>query len=63
MLPFQSLALSTLNDRKGVYALITKDEDRSKPLILRKPSVRKKLQEPSGPSSVSGQRKVKNQER
>ena len=63
MLPFRSLALSTLNDRKGVYALITKDEDRSKPLILRKPSVRKKLQEPSSPPSASGQRKVKNQER
>ena len=63
MLPFQSLSLSTLNDRKGVYALITKDEDRSKPLILRKPSVRKKLQEPSSPPSASGQRKVKNQER
>ena len=47
MLPFASLSLSTLNGHKGIYALITRDEDRSKPLILRKPSVRKKLQEPS----------------
>lgn len=46
MLPFASLSLSTLNGHKGIYALITKDEDRSRPLILRKPSVRKKLQEP-----------------
>ena len=30
MLPFEFLSLSTLNGRKGVYALISKDEDRSK---------------------------------
>ena len=63
MMPFQSLALTTLNGRKGIYALITKDEDRSKPLILRKPSVRKKLQEPTAPPKASGPIKVKGQER
>lgn len=47
MLPFASLSLSTLNGHKGIYALITRDEDRSRPLILRKPSVRKKLREQS----------------
>ena len=47
MLPFASLSLSTLEGYKGIYALISKDEDRSKPLILRRPSVRKKLQEQS----------------
>lgn len=46
MLPFASLSLSTLNGHRGIYALIAKDEDRSRPLILRKPSVRKKLHEP-----------------
>ena len=63
MLPFASLSLSTLDGYKGVYALITKDEDRSKPLILRKPSVRKKLQESSGPPKTSGQRKAGEPER
>ena len=47
ILPFQSLALSTLEDRKGIYALISKDENRFQKLILRKPSVRKRLQEKS----------------
>lgn len=45
MLPFQSLSLSGLKDRKGTFALISKDEDRFQKLILRRPSVRKKLQE------------------
>ena len=47
LLPFQTLSLSGLKDRKGTFALISKDEDRFQKLILRKPSVRKKLQEQS----------------
>lgn len=47
MLPFPSLALSTLEGRKGTYALISKDEDRFQKLRLRKPSVREKLQQPA----------------
>ena len=45
MLPFQTLSLSGLKDRKRTFALISKDEDRFQKLILRRPSVRKKLQE------------------
>lgn len=45
MLPFQSLAFSSMVGRNGLFALISKDENRTKPLRLRKPSVRKKLQE------------------
>lgn len=45
LLPFRSLALSNLKDRKGVYAMIGKDEDRSQ--NLRRPSVRSKLQQAS----------------
>ncbi len=45
MLPFQSLTLSTLNGRKGTYALIRQDENRFQPLVLRRPSLRKQLQE------------------
>ena len=45
LLPFRSLALSNLKDRKGVYALIGKDEDRSQSLW--RPSVRSKLQQAS----------------
>ena len=32
MLPFQSLALTTLNDRKGIFAVISGTEDRSQQL-------------------------------
>ena len=45
LLPFRSLALSNLKDRKGVYAMIGKDEDRSQ--SLRRPSIRSKLQQAS----------------
>ncbi len=45
MLPFETLTLSSLNDRKGIFALIRQDENRFRPLRLRKSSVRKKLQE------------------
>ena len=45
MLPFQTLSLSTLEGYKGRFALISKDENRFQKLVLRKPSVRKKLQE------------------
>ena len=55
MLPFESLALSTLEGRKGIYATISKDENRFQKLRLRKPSVLKKLhdaQEQVKPASV-----------
>ena len=62
MLPFQSLSFSTLEGRKGRYALITKDESRFQKLVLRKPSVRKKLQQPL-PDSPAAKKKPKEQER
>ena len=46
-MPFQSFALSRLKDHKGLYAMISKNEDRSEPLREVKPSVRGKLQEKS----------------
>ena len=45
LLPFRSLALSNLTDRKGVFAVISREEDRTQPLRSRKPSVRSKLQQ------------------
>ena len=42
---FHPLPSTTLKDRRGVYALIGKDEDRSQ--SLRRPSVRSKLQQAS----------------
>ena len=45
LLPFRSLALSNLKDRKGVFAVISKEEDRTQSLRSRKPSVRSKLQQ------------------
>jgi len=62
MLPFQSLSFSTLEGRRGTYALITRDEDRFQKLVLRKPSVRKKLQQPL-PDSPAAKKKPKEQER
>lgn len=45
LLPFSSLALTTLKGRRGVFAVISKEEDRTQPLRCRKPSVRSKLQQ------------------
>lgn len=55
LLPFRSLALSNLKDRKGVYALIGKDEDRSQ--SLRRPSVRSKLQQAAAEQKPSAAKK------
>ena len=56
LLPFPSLALSMLDGRKGIYAIISKDENRNQPLQKRKPSVRDKLQkaasEPKSPAAA-----------
>ena len=43
LLPFDSLTLSTLEGRKGIFAMISGDENRFQKLRLRKPSVLKKL--------------------
>lgn len=61
-LPFASLSLSTLEGRTGVFALISKDEDRQQSLRLRKPSVRKTLHESSIPKAPAAN-KSKTQER
>ena len=66
MLPFKTLCLSGLEGRRGLCALISQDENRFQKLVLRKPSVRKKLQEKSdtlaAPKSPS-KSKSKGQER
>ena len=63
MLPFQSLSLSKLEGHQGTFALIVKDEDRFQKLVLRKPSVRKKLQEKSATPKPPSVKKTKEQER
>ena len=66
MLPFQSLSLSTLEGQKGTYALILKDENRFQPLVLRRPSVKKKLEEKAAAAaapSTSSRPKSREQER
>lgn len=62
MLPFQSLTISTLNDRKGTFALIRQDENRFQRLVLRRPSVRKKLQEQPDTPKRPGKGKAAGQE-
>lgn len=65
MRPFQTLSLSGLEGRKGTFALISKDEDRFQKLILRRPSVRKKLQEQPAADTPKppAKSKAKDQER
>lgn len=63
LLPFQSLSLSTLTERKGVFAIISKDENRDQPLQKRKPSVRSKLQKTQAATSPKISAKSKEQER
>ena len=45
MLPFASLTISEPKANHETFAAISKDEDRSKKLVLRKPSIRKQLAE------------------
>ena len=45
MLPFASLTISEPKANQEAFAAISKDEDRSKKLVLRKPSIRKQLAE------------------
>lgn len=63
MLPFRSLSFSTLEGRTGTFALISQDENRFQKLVLRKPSVRKKLQEPPAAPASSAKKKRQDQER
>ena len=53
LLPFNSLALTSLGDRKGIYAIISKDEDRRQPLRKARQSVLKKLKEPQPIKAVT----------
>ena len=43
MLPYKSLALSTIKDRHGIYAQISKDENRDKDIRKPRPSIRAQL--------------------
>lgn len=44
-LPYKSLSLSGLKGEKGVFAFISKDENRDQPVKEKKPSIRAQLQE------------------
>lgn len=43
LLPFKTQSLSNLKDRRGVYAFVSKDENRDKPLRKPRPSIRAQL--------------------
>lgn len=61
LLPFNALSLSTLNERKGIFAIISKDENRNQPLREGRSSVLKKLKEPK-PEKPSAPKKSKEME-
>ena len=66
MLPFQSLSLSGLEGRIGTYTLILKDENRFQTLVLRRPYVKKKLEEKTAVTAAPaspGKNKNRGQER
>ena len=62
MLPFDSLTFSGMKDRKGLFATISKDENRNQPLRLRKPSVRDKLQKNAPAPKTPTKKKSKDME-
>lgn len=59
MLPFQSMAFSGLDDRKGHFVLIPKSEDRNQPLKKPRRSVRKNLQKTSAKQAPGTAKKKK----
>lgn len=62
-LPFQSLTFTTFTDRRGIYAVIAKHEDRSRKLRPVRASVLEKLQKPLSPTSPKHSAKSRGQER
>lgn len=63
MLPFASLTFSGLKERDGIYALISKDENRDKPLRRGRASVREKLQQKPSPGERPASPKKRHPER
>lgn len=59
MLPFQSMTFSGLDDRKGHFVLISKNEDRNQPLKKPRRSVRKNLQKASAKQAPGTEKKKK----
>lgn len=65
MLPFRSVTASGLNDRKGHFVLISKEEDRNQPLKKLRRSVRKDLRktleksDPGAPKKKKPEREVR----
>lgn len=43
LLPFKTQSLSSIKDRRGIYAFVSKDENRDKPLRKPRPSIRAQL--------------------
>ena len=62
VLPFSSLTFSGMKDRKGIFATISKDENRNQPLRLRKPSVREKLKQATPAPKAPAKKKSKDME-
>ena len=60
--PFKSLTLTTMKDRKGVFAVIAGDENRDKKLREPRPSVLEKLQKPLPETSPNNSAKSRDPE-
>ena len=63
LLPFQSLTLTSLKERSGIYAVISGDENRFQKLKPVRASVLEKLQRPLPAASAKKRTKKKEQER
>ena len=62
MFPFKSLAITTMKDRKGVFAVIAGNENRKKKLREPRESVMAKLQQPPPPTSPNNSAKSRDAE-
>ena len=62
-MPFRSACFTNLKDRKGLFAVISADEDRFQPLRQPKSSVREKLQKNPTAAKLPVSGKSKEQER
>ncbi|MEG0864852.1 MAG: hypothetical protein RSD32_03100 [Oscillospiraceae bacterium] len=62
LLPFKTQALSSIKDRRGIYAFVSKDESRDKALRKPRPSIRAQLAADKEKAAPKKAAKTKNQD-
>lgn len=62
MLPYKTLALTSLKDRHGVFAQISREENRDKDILRPRPSIRAQLKQDKGKAAPKKTAKTKSHE-